>query len=346
MKFWTILTLISFASICSISNGQQSVREAWDQMTSLPEDEAYELGSLYEAFLTNHSAWEKGDVLIKVVTVFDSTRLEYPNEGDLVMETTEYYRFRFDFLKDRFLCAYVVDQEIPLLVHPSIDEGKIVKKQRGIQGFVKNKEVVQMRKFPQKTFQPRTKFSIDELMQHFLIPELRTIGIVAFGSNSNYSHLEKVIARLSSGEGIVRANQLSKNTVRIVRRTGIPGNDDNVFVSTIEFDTDKFVPKSNKIEVEVVKDGVKKLNKNSNEQFGWHEIDGVMVPASVVKDSITAKMIGKHRFIVEKSADATILWKSLNQDIPDSDFSESNLDKLDSIIKLTDEAAFKKELEN
>ncbi len=344
MRMWICLVLL-FA-LCSTSYAQNPVREAWNEMSSLPEEDAYEYGSIYEAFFANNVAWEQGDVLVKVVTILDSTGIDYPNKGDLIVETTEYWRFRFDYTKHRYLCVRVKDQQIPLLAHPKIpEELKIERMRRWVQGFAKNDKGLHVRVLPRKVAKPKESIAIEQLMRSFKVPNLRTIGLISFGNSAGFGELQNAIARLSSGEGIVSADLVEQDLVKLVRRTPIPGNDKQVFVSTVEFDLNKFVPLSNKIEVEEVEDGQTELSPQSQEKFEWESLEGVMVPSSVVKESIDVTSIAKQRFIVEKSVEVSMIWKGLNSEIPDSDFSESVLEDLDAMIKLTSEEVMKKEVE-
>ena len=59
MKFWIQFSIVFFSlGAPDFCRAQEGIFEAWDEITTIPEEKAYEFGSLFEAFFANNSAWE------------------------------------------------------------------------------------------------------------------------------------------------------------------------------------------------------------------------------------------------------------------------------------------------
>ena len=338
MKFGILFDLVLFLALtCNTGFCQE---EKWNEISSLSEDQAIEIGSFADAVFANNSAWENGDFLLRVDTLWDST--DYQEEGRMIIEQKDMYRLRFDYEKEHFAFVHFQKIEIPVLVFPDSTPMDI-ESESSIRGFVKNENGVFFRDFPNKVKQYKKLPEHKKLFSRFFVPELRNVGIIPFNSPTSFADLEPIIKRQSSGEGIANVNERSGNKLEWLRRTSVPGKDGLYFIQETVFDIADNVPLKEVVSVESnVNDKLQK-NKQYEEIYEWAEINGINVPVSIYRECMSPRRIGTHEFLTGKTIEATITWLDLNSESEANDFDEELLREFDSLVRFVDEKSLKKQ---
>jgi hypothetical protein len=285
MKIYIAILTLSFSLLIVENTYGQVLSEAWDRITEVPKDEAVDLSSYYEAYLTNMIAWETGDVLVRIVSIYDSTGIVIEEVGDLVIEEVQTFRIKFDHPNQNLLCYKSYATEVPLAVQEDVGELDVRQKEKYVKAITYSPNGSYVRGFPGETLKLKKKYDIGWLFKEFKIPRLRTVGVVTFGSAGDFEHLQQVIPRLATSDGISRVNQESSSRIKVTRSTRMPGTDETAFISMVTFNMNSFMPESYVIDVESVRDGDRNRSRSSSEQIEWGEIDGVMVPTSISQDA-------------------------------------------------------------
>jgi hypothetical protein len=305
------------------------------------EKEAYEAGSLYDAYLSNLLAWEKGDCLIRVATNLDSIDIEGANDepGDIVSESIQLHRFRFDNTQQKYFYVHVDNVDIALIAMPDSDTDVVETSRQRIQGFVFNENGKFGRSFPRKVVKLNTNLSANDAFRKMNVPELRMTGLLKYGNSIDFVGIEAVLNKLSTGQGIVEIRDIASNKLQIVRETNNPQIQDVVFHTTSTFDTERFVPLKRLIEVTNKRKEDSPRSVYSLEKYTWKELNGTMVPIAIQSEDKSSRMVGGTRHVMKRTVDVGVHWFSFNEELPVDAFDEITLHDIDQIIKVTDPQA-------
>jgi|GEM_PF-4469388 len=338
IRQFVFLCLLSFPTCLTgtaqdMSNIQEVLSGFSKETTPLNESDGYAYGSYFNAMLSNGVSWETGDILITVTSSLDSTGREVTDSEKMLIVGITRHRFRFDFPNNRFL--YARESEPPSVVIPVRQpEANTKEPERVIGAFVRCDGETRFRDFPQKTQEVHSNADISRLFLHYGLPEFRTLGLCKFGANLSPRNFNVLVARLSSGEDIERVKKVDHDKIEIVHRAERLGSDSEAVIYTTMIDTERLVPLKRTYEVEITKeDGSRALHPNGTESFQWKEIDGVMVPVSILKEGTTASNQNGKLVVFESRVEVNLSWVSLNTPFEAEDFNSAVLEEFDSVVR-------------
>lgn len=285
-----------------------------------------EIGSWFDALYANSLGIEKGDVLLVQRRSFNYS---HPSSDLAYLEETKiYHRLVFDSLKNKHL--YVRRNVVRQTIIPSADAKPIEKNDEKLSGFLIANGKTRFRYFP-KSIVTSNQELIEPMYTQFAIPSLRSVGLLTFGGHRNQGKIKQAADRLSSAEEITSIKKRLDNM--IVEYSFKSNSGKSTSLVKVKFDSTDQMPVSRQIFSISSKENKHKL---SEEFFTWGDLNGVKVPIKVRKKNTDSRTIGESKVYAIQPTETEIHWFSLNSDLPNELFSESNLDQSETMIDLVD----------
>lgn len=280
--------------------------------------------SVFDAFLSNLLAIERGDYLVKVVDSFNS--FDEKNQDWVLMDRTLFHRFAFDLKEKKYL--HVMAFENSLSSFAEKDRSTF-----GLSGFVHSKGNSYIRELPGAAAKIK-KISPNELIANFKVLDLRTAGSGMFGNRFELS--KKVIETLATGGGTLKSVGVSGEGVQKFRiGSATPNEKGNKFQTDIEVDLNLMTPLLFKRKMLSPKHG-NDWFLMSEEKYEWQEKSSVMVPKRVEIRRPYSQVIGDKRLGAKLYTEVTAHWFSVNEKLDESRFDPDFLNDVGMMKELVD----------
>ncbi len=286
--------------------------------------------SIYEACIMNITSLERGDVLIRTNLFADSFAEVGPEELSIFTDTVEHHRVVFDFAKERFFYAAVIETKRLVFNAPNSEKEVEETNERRVRGFlIDGENRLSFGKPGRLSKIPQEEETI-KVIQGFQMPDIRMFGLTPLGSGDLHSVAESV-KFFSTPDHIHNEKDLEKTLKKITYRhsSGRASMDFDVVV-----DTERMVP------VEMVQvfleQGKRTDEPFSKETIQWQEVNGNMIAQVVKSQGRAGTRINRERHIHPRDDKAEIHCFSANEPLDDRLFDPDNIRDLDRLIKMCD----------
>ncbi len=331
MSFFAI-TIIALSTFTCPQSGQA------DSFTT--EDSAAKC-SVFESPLANARAWQKGDVLVRTHTSFDTiNKRKGIDENGVSIWTESWNRVVFDFETGKFCnLSYTVTSELDL----ASPDGSEVATKIARYGYC-------CESFQGRIFQRRFPGELVEAKRHLIGPQKKDlVGYIAFpdfrgiafmlgGSEDSLEYAEKLGERFKTGE-LLRSYS-SSDDKEIELKLEVYSDERKTNFCTFHFDVKSLMPKSYTSFSEMSKpfpNGDTRANGPSG-SWKWQLVNSVYLPKEWNASTGKKLTLNQREHMGRLHSDHEFHWFSLNEDLDEKLFDGSCLKDLESFMLHVDPA--------
>lgn len=270
-----------------------------------------------DAFRSQTSAWNSGDVLIRVEDFFDSTG---ENGVGKFNESIGYHRYSFDHQEKLYFYYGYTEGRVGDVKEPN-KEAKI-RRVAQRKAFSIRKGSGFVREFPNRQFPVKDK-NVDDVIAGMKVGylHLRQIGFCSFGFHKPDCG-RTTAAAMASGLGSQNSATAADKGIKIefelpARKSDIATVPELVPTLVWQWNDRQLVPEKLSLYESGVLRGRKFKNLRWTEEYRWGERDGVMIPLKIVQTTPGHVKRGEEILSYEKTRLVQMHWFSINQGAPD-----------------------------
>lgn len=302
----------------------------------LDEEERREANGIMEAGLASVLAWEKGDVLIRVIETVDTLDRAQEGEEASAKAVVIWHRFVFDHLAEKYFYIRRVEAREEFFAIGGGDTREPLQYDDFVSLWISGEQKAD-RQYPNNSARWNDAKSPGEVLVRYKVPDLRGAMLGEWSGGQFYRN--KVAAESMVRSAMAHLKEIrftADGCVQLVHL--LPSMADSDFERQIvaTWDCQRFVFLGADSTGFGNENGQRNEGKMGSSRLEWKELNGNVVPIRVVENGPSLEKIGDRKVAVLKTRTVDAHWFSINEDLKEELFDAAMLESLPKLTEMID----------